>query len=81
MFLKHSLIAAIGVFVPMLAFADPSPMQACMSDIKTLCGSNRANVRECIKEHHAQLSMACKAAIADRMLEHGGSQVAGAPRN
>lgn len=82
MFWKQGLVAALGVFVPMLALAEPAPLQACMGDIKALCGSiqqDREHIRDCMKQHHAQLSIACKAAIADRML--GGSQLAGTPRN
>jgi hypothetical protein len=82
MFSKYGLVVAAGVFVPMLALAEPGPMRgACMSDIKTLCASIQpggGRVRDCMREHRAQLSIACKAAIADRMLERGHSQSAGA---
>jgi hypothetical protein len=43
-----------------------------MNDVKTLCGSVQpggGRIRECMREHRAQLSNACKVAIADRMLE------------
>jgi hypothetical protein len=43
-----------------------------MNDVKSLCGSVQpggGRVRECMREHRAQLSSGCKLAIADRMLE------------
>ena len=63
---------AIGLF-PTLAFAEPGPIRgACMNDVKSLCGSVQpggGRIRECMREHRAQLSSGCKLAIADRMLE------------
>ena len=44
---------------------------ACGSDLKMLCGSIQpggGRIRECIKQHRAELSTGCKVAIADRML-------------
>jgi hypothetical protein len=77
---KLHLAAAAAVFVPVLALAEPGPLQgACASDIKAMCGSIQpggGRIRDCMREHRAQLSMACKAAIADRMLERGRSQSA-----
>ena len=82
MFAKFGLVVAAGVLVPVLALAEAGPMRAaCMNDIKSLCGSIQpggGRIRECMKEHHTQLSITCKAAIADRMLERGRSQSAGA---
>ena len=64
---------AIGMMAPTLAFGEPGPVRgACMNDVKTLCGSVQpggGRIRECMREHRAQLSNACKVAIADRMLE------------
>jgi hypothetical protein len=72
---KHCLVVAAFVFVPALALAEPGPMQgACLSDIKALCGSIQpggGRIRDCMREHRAELSTACKVAIADRMLERG----------
>jgi hypothetical protein len=80
MFSKHCLVVA-AVFVPVLALAEPGPLQGgCMSDVKALCGSiqpGAGRIRDCMKEHRAQLSVACKMAIADRMLERGRSQTVG----
>ena len=82
MFSKFAVAVAAGVFIPTLALAEPGPMQgACMSDVKTLCASIQpggGRIRECMREHRAQLSIGCKAAIADRMLQHGHNQSAGA---
>jgi hypothetical protein len=61
--------------------AQAGPMQgACMSDVKALCGSAQpggGRIRDCMREHRAELSVACKLAIADRMLERGRGQGAG----
>jgi hypothetical protein len=82
MFAKYALMVAVGVLVPVLALADGSPMRgACMNDVKSLCGSIQpggGRIRDCMREHRAQLSITCKAAIADRMLERGRGQSAGA---
>ena len=82
MFSKYGLLIAVGIFVPMPALAEGGLMQgACMNDIKSLCGSIQpggGRVRDCMKDHRTQLSVACKAAIADRMLERGRGQSAGA---
>jgi hypothetical protein len=78
---KHCFVVAATVFAPMLALAEPGPLHgACMSDVKTLCGSIQpggGRIRECMKEHRAELSTACKVAIADRMLERGRSPSGG----
>jgi Cysteine rich repeat len=70
---KHCLVVATVVFSPVLALAEPGPLHgACASDIKALCGSIQpggGRIRDCMKEHRAQLSNTCKLAIADRMLE------------
>jgi hypothetical protein len=70
---KHCLAVAMVFFSPVLAVAEPGPMRgACMGDIKALCGSIQpggGRIRDCMKEHRAQLSDKCKLAIADRMLE------------
>jgi hypothetical protein len=78
---KHCFVVIAAAFVPMLALAEPGPLQgACMSDVKTLCGSIQpggGRIRDCMREHRAELSTACKVAIADRMLERGRSQSGG----
>jgi hypothetical protein len=47
-----------------------------MSDVKAMCGSVQpggGRIKDCMREHRAELSNACKLAIADRMLErHAG---------
>ena len=70
---KYRFIVAAAVFAPVLAAAESGPMRsACMSDVKQFCGSIQpggGHIRDCMKEHRAQLSTGCKVAIADRMLE------------
>ena len=82
MFSKYGLLVAVGIFVTVPALAEGGLMQgACMNDIKSLCGSIQpggGRVRDCMRDHRTQLSIDCKAAIADRMLERGRSQSAGA---
>ena len=82
MFSKYGLLVAVGIFVTVPALAEGGLMQgACMNDIKSLCGSIQpggGRVRDCMRDHRTQLSITCKAAIADRMLERGRSQSAGA---
>jgi cysteine rich repeat protein len=69
-----ALLAVIAA--PALAHAQGGPMQgACKPDIQSLCGSVQpggGRIRDCMREHRAQLSAACKVAIADRMLERAG---------
>ena len=82
MFSKYGLLVAVGIFVTVPALAEGGLMQgACMNDIKSLCASIQpggGRVRDCMRDHRTQLSIACKAAIADRMRERGRSQSAGA---
>ena len=78
---KHCLVVVAGMAVPAFALAEPGPMHgACLSDVKALCGSIQpggGHIRDCMRDHRAQLSIACKAAIADRMLERGRNQPSG----
>jgi hypothetical protein len=78
--LRLAAIAA-AVLVPTLALAEPGAgMGPCKADLQSLCaGVQRGGgrIRDCMKEHRAQLSAACKVAIADRMLERGGQRQAG----
>src|SRR5262245_33610294 len=75
--LRILVVAAAVVVAPALALAEPGehngPLRAaCANDVKALCGSVQpggGRIRECMREHRAQLSTACKVAIADRMLE------------
>jgi Cysteine rich repeat len=76
------LVISIGVIAPTLALA-AGPLQGpCMNDIKTLCGSVQpggGRIRDCMREHRAELSVTCKAAIADRMLERAANKTLGGP--
>jgi hypothetical protein len=67
----RTLFIAVGVTLPTLAFAQQSAVRgACMSDIKTLCGSVQpggGRIRDCIREHREQLSSGCKMALVERI--------------
>ena len=80
---KTCLVTLIAIFVPALASAEPRPLrEACAADLKTLCGSIQpggGRIRECIKQHRAELSTDCKVAIADRMLERQAERATVAP--
>ena len=71
---------AAAMIVPGVALAEPGggPMRgACKSDIQTLCaGVERGGgrIRDCMRQHQAQISTACKVAIADRLLERSGQR-------
>jgi hypothetical protein len=79
----RALVVSIGLIAPTLASAQSGPLHgACQNDIKAMCGSVQpggGRIRECMKERRAQLSVACKLAIADRMLEHEHKKAAGNP--
>jgi hypothetical protein len=83
------LILAATVLVPSamlasamlasVAFAQGggSVRAACQTDIHALCGSVQpggGRIRDCMRQHRAELSAGCKIAIADRMLERGGQR-------
>jgi hypothetical protein len=84
------LVLAATVLVPSATLPGAALAQgggpvraACQSDIHALCGSVQpggGRIRDCMREHRAELSAACKIAIADRMLERGGQRAnAGTP--
>jgi len=76
------LIVSIGVIAPALALAAGSLQGACLNDIKTLCASVQpggGRMRDCMREHQAELSITCKTAIADRMLERAADKTGGNP--
>ena len=66
------------VAVPGLALAEPGHHDGpCKSEVQALCAGVQpggGRIRECMKQHRAQLSVTCKIAIADRMLEHAGQR-------
>ena len=76
------LVISIGVITPAFALAAGPLQEGCGNDIKTLCGSVQpggGRIRDCMREHRAQLSVTCKAAIADRMLERAANKAVGNP--
>ncbi len=78
------LVFAAAILAPSAALAQGGPVRAaCQGDIQTLCGSLQpggGRIRDCMREHRAELSATCKIAIADRMLERREHRTnAGAP--
>lgn len=80
MIVKLATAVISALILPALALAGPGPLQgACREDVKALCGSIQAGggrLRDCMKEHRAQLSNTCKISIADRMLERSTNKAA-----
>jgi Cysteine rich repeat len=80
MLFKSTLAFAFATLLSGFALAEPGPLrEACRNDVKALCGSVQpggGRIRDCMSEHRAQLSSACKLAIADRMLERKASRSA-----
>jgi hypothetical protein len=74
----RAVALAATLIAPTVALAEPGPMQgACKSDLRALCAGVQpggGRIRDCMKQHHAQISAACKIAIADRMLERSGQR-------
>jgi hypothetical protein len=69
------IFALAAMIAPTAALAEPGHDGPCRSEVHTLCAGVQpggGRIRDCMKEHRAQLSTACKVAIADRMLEHAG---------
>ena len=73
MLLARPFVVVIALIIPTLAQAEPGGLKgACKSDLQSLCAGVQpggGRIRDCMKEHRAQLSADCKMAIADRMLE------------
>ena len=83
MIIRHVFSFAVILLLPNLAMAAPGLLKgACGDDMKALCGSVQpggGRIRDCMREHRAQLSNACKIAIADRMLERTANKAANGP--
>jgi hypothetical protein len=63
------------VFVATAASAAPDVKTACMADYLALCASvppGRGRVVACMKEHRAQVSVACKVAVLRHIAEKRG---------
>jgi hypothetical protein len=80
MIFRSAFTIAVVALLPNYALAEPGLLRgACGQDMKTLCGSVQpggGRLRDCMREHRAQLSNACKVAIADRMLERSANKAA-----
>jgi len=74
----RALAMATAMIVPSFALAEPGPMQgACKNDVQTLCAGVQpggGRIRDCMRQHHAQISATCKIALADHMLERAGQR-------
>jgi hypothetical protein len=66
------LVVAVALAVPGPMLAQPAgPGGACRNDIRIFCAGvprGGGRIRECMKQHRAELSAACKVELADRML-------------
>jgi hypothetical protein len=78
MVFRSAFTIAVVALLPNLAFAEPGLFRgACGADMKALCGSVQpggGRLRDCMREHRAQLSNSCKVAIADRMLDRSANK-------
>jgi hypothetical protein len=81
MIYRSAFAIAVLALLPNQALAEPGVLRgACGEDMKAFCGTVQpggGRLRDCIREHRAQLSNACKVAIADRMLERSANKAAG----
>ena len=78
MIFRSAFTIAVATLIPSLVLAEPGLLRgACGTDMKALCGSVQpggGRLRDCMREHRAQLSNTCKVAIADRMLERSANK-------
>jgi hypothetical protein len=83
MIIRSAFTVAVILLLPNLSMAAPGLLKgACGDDMKALCGSVQpggGRIRDCMREHRAQLSNTCKIAIADRMLERTANKAANGP--
>ena len=74
-------VLTVGL-IPTLAPADPGAGRgACLRDIKTICAGVQpggGRIRNCIKEHRAELSAECKSALAERLMTRRQNRQGGA---
>ena len=74
----RTLALAAAMIVPGIALAEPGHLDGpCKTDLQALCAGVQpggGRIRDCMKEHRAELSAACKIALADRMLERAGQR-------
>jgi hypothetical protein len=70
--LAFFLALSVGM-IPILAQAEPGAGRgACLRDIKTICAGVQpggGRIRNCIREHRAELSQECKMALSERLME------------
>lgn len=74
--------AAGAVAIAAAANAQQRLPRECRQEIRQLCGSDRAELRDCLRERHSELSETCSAQLRERMQERrngvarGGQRVA-----
>jgi len=68
--------AAAVLAVPILAQQREGARLApeCREEIMVLCGSDRTQIRSCLREKYAQLSESCASALRERMQAAGGAR-------
>ena len=80
MIFRSAFTIVVVALLPNHALAEPGLLRGtCGEDMKALCGSVQpggGRLRDCMREHRAKLSNACKLAIADRMLERSANKAA-----
>ncbi len=65
---KSALITTAVLILPVtMVFARDRLPQQCRSAIVTLCGTDRASLRTCLKEKAAELPAECKSSLRERM--------------
>jgi Cysteine rich repeat len=73
--MRRALLLLPLVFVATAVSAAHDVQTACMADYLALCGSvppGGGRVVACMKEHRAQVSMACKVAVLRHIAEKRG---------
>ncbi|APG63281.1 hypothetical protein LPB140_11355 [Sphingorhabdus lutea] len=64
------IITAIGI-MSTAALAAQQNERPCRAEIKKLCGNDRENLRQCVKDNYENMSENCKMAIKDRAQSQG----------
>lgn len=70
--LAGAALAAV-LALPVLAQSADRPSRQCVEEIRALCGTDRAQMRACLRERYSELSDGCTAQLRERMERQGGS--------
>ena len=68
--------SAALLVTPILAQERQRLPRDCRQEIVKLCGTNREDMRSCLREKRAQLSASCTAALGERLRERRGDRAA-----